>query len=300
MPSRAGGASVGGVGSCGPPPSTTSLSTRHDFFRLLELGAADAARHGDAFERMRAGELQGILIHGVYGEEVLEPVVERLERHDPPFLQTWFPDAFRSWFYGRNLNLTHPDLPGYFDEAQAFHRQLAALLPASRPLVPTVTSLLSRLDRGRPFRPAPGPEPGQDYMFTTLRGHLPGGYIPAHCDNEQALRPSYRHLRTVAEPHMLSFVLAFTRADAGGALEVYDYRLPPLGEALLSDDRAAARPPLETLEPVAFRIPPGSLMVVDSGRHLHRLSPVEGSRVRWTACSFMARSRAGDATYCWG
>jgi len=42
------------------------------------------------------------------------------------------------------------------------------------------------------------------------------------------------------------------------------------------------------------------MIVLDSGRFLHRVSPVEGDRKRWTACSFMALSRQRDAMYCWG
>ena len=50
----------------------------------------------------------------------------------------------------------------------------------------------------------------------------------------------------------------------------------------------------------SFRLPPGAMIVLDSGRYLHRVTPVIGPHKRWTACSFMARSRARDATYCWG
>src|SRR5947209_1458080 len=87
------------------------------FLRTTELDAAEAGAHAQAFEQLRAGELQAIIIHRVYPPEVLEAVVTRLERHEPDFLQTWFPEKFRSWFYGRNLNLSDARLPGYFDEA---------------------------------------------------------------------------------------------------------------------------------------------------------------------------------------
>jgi hypothetical protein len=162
-----------------------------------------------------------------------------------------------------------------------------------------VGGLLAALDGGVPFVAAPGPRPGERYMFTTLRGHLEGGYIPPHVDNEQALRPSYAHLASVVERHMTSFVLTLSLPEGGGALEVFDYSVEPEQARLMSDDRAA-RPDVSRLASAAFRIPAGSMIVLDSGRLLHRLTPVEGPLKRWTACSFMARARGGEATYCWG
>ena len=270
------------------------------FLRTVELDAAETAAHADAFERMRAGELQAVIVHGVYPQAVLDRVVERLEQHDPPFLKTWFPEKFRSWFFGRNLNLARPDLPAYFDEAAAFHAQLDALFPSPPGLVQHVGAILASLDRGRPFLAAPGPDAGREYMFTTLRAHAEGGYIPAHFDNEQTLRPTYRHLQSIVELHMTSFVLALTMADAGGALEVFDLRVEPDRARVLSDDRVSDKPDVSGLDSVSFRLPPGSLILLDSGRYLHRLTPVQGARKRWTACSFMSLSRKRDATYCWG
>jgi hypothetical protein len=270
------------------------------FLRLLEINAADAAEHPDAFDRIRAGDLQGMIVHDVYPAEVLAAVVERLERRDLPFVRTRFPAEFRSLFLGRNLNLSHPDLREYFADASAFHEHLAALFPPRLGVTDHLARILATLDRGRPFVAPPGPLAGQHYMFTTLREHLEGGFIPPHFDNEQSFRPSYRHLRGLVEPHMLSFVLALTQADQGGALEVFDLRCEPEDAVMLNDDRVAAKPDIGTLDSVSFRLPPGAMIILDSGRYLHRLTPVRGARKRWTACSFMALSRKGDAMYCWG
>ena len=282
-------------GSCSGAPRALG-----GFLRTVELDAGDANRHPDAFERMRSGELNAVIVHGVYPQTVLDRLVDRLERHDPPFLQTWFPEKFRSWFFGRNLNLSRPDLAGYFQEAAAFHAQLDTLFSPSPGLAQHAGAILTALDHGRPFVAAPGPGAGERYMFTTLRAHNEGGYIPAHFDNEQTLRPTYRHLHSIVELHMTSFVLALTMADAGGALEVFDLHVDPQQARVLSDDRVTDKPDVSRLDSVSFRLPPGTLILLDSGRYLHRLTPVQGSRKRWTACSFMAVSRNHEATYCWG
>ena len=269
------------------------------FLKLIEIDAAEAPTCPDAFERLRNGDLQAIIVHGVYPPEVLSSVVERLERHDPPFLRTWFPDKFRSWFYGRNLNLADPGLQGYFDEAALFREHLDALFPPGLGLADRVAAILSDLDAGRAFKAPPGPLAGQHYMFTTLRAHLEGGYIPVHFDNEQALVPSYAHLRSLVELHMTSFVLTLQEAENGGALEVYDHRCEP-ADAVFIRSGPGAKPSTAGLASVSFRIPPGAMIVLDSGRYLHRVSPTQGPRKRWTACSFMALARERDAMYCWG
>ncbi len=281
------------------PAAGARESTLGGFLRVLDIGADEAARYPDAFERIRAGTLQGVIVRDVYEAEELRDVVAKLESNAPGFLQTWFPEKFQSWFYGRNLNLAEPGLPGYFEEAARFAASLEGLFPPGKGLQARIGGVLSALDAGRPFVAPPGPREGERYMFTTLRAHREGGYLPPHFDNEQALRPSYAHLRTLVELHMTSFVLTLDRAGEGGALEVFDLTCDPENAVPISRD-GAAKPDIAGLQPVAFRIPPGSMIVLDSGRYLHRLSPVRGPAKRWTACSFMALSRRRDAMYCWG
>lgn len=269
------------------------------FLRVLEIDADQACRYPQAYARLRQGELQAIVVRGVYAPAGLTPVVERLERHDPPFVQTWFPEKFRSWFYGVNVNLSEPGLPGYFELGETFHAHLRQAFAGTSPLVERVSAILSALDDGRPFIAPPGPRPGTRYLFTTLRGHAEGGYIPPHFDNEQALRPGFAHLRQIVEADMTSFVLTLSMAQAGGALEVFDLRCNPEEARLISAD-GAVRPSLDGVRSVAFRVPVGDMIIVDSGRYLHRVTPVVGHALRWTACSFIARSREGRVNYCWG
>jgi len=53
------------------------------------------------------------------------------------------------------------------------------------------------------------------------------------------------------------------------------------------------------VESVQFRLEPGDMIVFNSGRLLHRVTPVIGAAKRWTACSFMSEGRDGDVL-CWG
>src|SRR5262245_2400507 len=106
------------------------VQERAGFLRFIEIDAGDAAKHSDAFARIREGKLHAVVVHNVYDATTMAGVVDRLERHDPPMLKTRFPEAFHAWFYGQNLNLAHPSLAGYFEQAALFNDQIDELLPA--------------------------------------------------------------------------------------------------------------------------------------------------------------------------
>lgn len=278
---------------------TTDMSNNDaSFFRLLELGNRDLPDYPEAMAQLRRGDHQGILVHDVYDGKVLEEVVDRLEQHDPPFVQTWFPGPFRSWFFGCNLNLTE-NLTYYFAESPRFAAQLAELFPNGQGVCDYLASRLALLDNGRRFCAPPGPAPGSEYMFTTIRAHMEGGYIPAHVDNEQAVRPSFHHLQTLIEPHLVSFVACLAQPDDGGLLEIFDSKKEATARSVANLDHVE-KPNLDGVASVKIRIPTGAMAIVDSGVYMHRVSPIVGPRKRWTLCSFMALSRDHDAMYCWG
>ncbi len=277
--------------------STPMIQHQNGFFRWLEMDWQGLSKCDDVLSQLWSGELQGVMVHGVYRSQELAPLVQALENHQPDFLQTWFPDVFRSWFYGRNLNLTGPDLAPYFEEAEQFQRHLQQWSPD---FVDRIERCLSALSGGLSVSAPPGPSTSQNYMFTTLRGHDPEGYIPAHCDNEFFLRPSYDHLAQLCEPHILSYVLSFAAGDAGGATEIFDFRQSLQNARLISDDRYGEKPDIAQLESIKIRIPAGSMLIFDSGQYLHRLAPLKGQNRRWTACSFMAKAKQSNDLFCWG
>lgn len=88
----------------------------------------------------------------------MQRIVERLERHDPPFLKTRFPEQFKAWFQGQNLNLmqTNPDTD--FQQAEKSHQHMADLFPAAQGIDSYMMRLLSPLNENRPNRAAPGPD----------------------------------------------------------------------------------------------------------------------------------------------
>jgi hypothetical protein len=270
------------------------------FFRTVDIPAADVGRWSDAIRRLRREEFEGIILREVYDAQECARFCARLEGGQHGLVRTDFPPQMRAFFLGMNLNLTDPDLVAYFREAPGFRARLRELFSGSVDLEARVTRLLSSLDGDRCYLAAPGPRPELGHMFTTLRAHLPGGFIPPHFDNEQAFRQSYRLILPQINADLFSFVLAFSLADAGGALEIFNLQHGGRRYRMADGDEDASRLNLDGVESVSFRLKPGDMIMFNSGRYLHRVTPVTGATTRWTACSFMAESRSGEQVYCWG
>jgi hypothetical protein len=270
------------------------------FFKTVTVDFDRIGQSGDLLTRLRAREIDGVIVTGIYDAATCERVKAQLEGNNTGLIRTDFPAKFAAFFYGINLNLAHPDLKDYFAEVPRFRDGLAKLLPSGLDLESRLTSLMSALDGGRPYMAAPGPQPDLEYMFTTIRAHLPGGYIPPHFDDEQAARPSYRLLMPLIEHKLFSFVLALSKPHEGGALEIFNLQPAQQGQRIAVGDRSAVKPDLDTIERVSVRLDPGDMIIFNSGHYLHRVTPVVGPSVRWTVCSFMAEAKGSDRIYCWG
>jgi hypothetical protein len=270
------------------------------FFRTVTVAAKEAGQSPHILTQLRGRDVDAIIVKGLYDRAACDAVCAELEGGKHGLIRTDFPAKFAAFFYGINLNLTHPDLKEYFAEVPRFHDGLSRLFPGKLDLEKRVTGLLAELDQGCDYVAPPGPQPGMNYMFTTIRAHLPGGFIPAHFDDEQAVRPSYRHLLSLIQMKLFSFVLAFSQAEEGGALEIFNLKPEQEGQRIAVNDRSTVKPDLDTAEKVSFRLDPGDMIIFTSGHYLHRVTPVVGAKVRWTACSFMAESRDPGRVYCWG
>lgn len=270
------------------------------FFKVATVDARQAESNADVLTKLRQDDIQALVIEHLFTPSECDSIVADLETNRHGFPKTYFPDAFRSFFFGANLNLSHPDLTDYFGLVAPFDQALDALMRPYGGFEARVLDVLSQFDGGRFYKAAPGLHAGQHYMATTLRGHLESGYIPPHFDNEQTRRPSFRHLTPLIEGDIFSFVVTLHRSLEGGALEVYDMTADHFGGSFVNYDRHGPRPDLSARGRVTFDVEDGTMVVERSGRYLHRLTPVNGRRTRWTFCSFMAQSRDSDAIFCWG
>lgn len=268
-----------------------------NFFPLQTISADQAASHPDLLTKLWRDEINGLLVQDVYTAEQCATIAGRLERGQHRLIRSEFPAPFKSFFLGLNLNLLPPDLGPYFAQVEPFHRALDELFAGMPSVRHRVPSVLASLDDGRPYRAAPGGTTG--HMFTTLRGHLPGGFLPAHFDDEQGHRPGYRFVAPQIASPLVSFVLAFSTAEEGGATEVFDFEHGNRTYRMVDGPNEASHLASQAKASRRIKLQPGEMVLFRSGRILHGVTPVGGQRTRWTACSFMAQSRDGSVI-CWG
>ena len=270
------------------------------FLKTLDIEADDPQAPADAMVRLRRGDLGAIVLRDVFPPAALAALPPKLASNDFDLIKTTFPPAFHAYFYGINLNLADPDMDAYFAAEPDFREKLAQIDFGGAPLQGRISSVLSRLDEGRPYGAAPGAAAGQQHFFTTIRAHLTGGYIPPHFDNEAAVRPTYRHISALCDHDIYSFVLCIDQAEAGGALDIYDLDAAKGADSFRNRDGGRGKPDLSQVEKTSIRLQPGEMVILHSSRYLHGVSKVEGDRTRWTVCSFMALAKDGRQVFCWG
>jgi hypothetical protein len=270
------------------------------FLEIETYQADDLTLARSAIARLRDNDIGAIIIKDVYPKQSLAKLPDLLANNTPDFIKTTFPPAFCAYFYGINLNLADIDMVPYFAAEPAFRAKLAALDLGGLPVQDRICSLMSQMDDDKPYGAAPGPNAGEQHFFTTLRAHLTGGFIPPHFDNEAAIRPTYEHIADLCAPEIYSFVLCLDQAEAGGALDVYNLTSQTAAAAFRNRDTPDQKTDLSDVEHVAIRLEPGEMVILQSSRYLHGVSPVQGDRTRWTMCSFMALSKDGSRAYCWG
>jgi hypothetical protein len=278
-------------------------------FRLLDIEAADVARHATVIDDLRERRLDGLIVRGALPAGAAAAAVARLERGDTPLRRATFPGfpevPASPHVFGRAIVACPPDLTEYFAEAAAFRSALPSLFAGDLDFEARLSSIFSVLAGGRPASVPAGPG-GGTYTPATIRVLPEGHQIGVHVGNAFLRLPQARHLATLVEVDVqLSYFVPLTLPEAGGELVVYalewsdtEAYLPPAGEAsgdLVYDASDEAIRFIELCDREVFRPGEGDLLIFDGGRYYHRVTPVRGGRPRRTLGGFVAltRDRAG-------
>jgi hypothetical protein len=258
--------------------------------------ASDASYDG-ALSDLHAGHLRGVVIRSVLAAETAGSLVAVLEAdRELPRV------PMGSRFIGESLGLGLDRAVGerradYLDAADVMERRLHRL--PGEPLVALLEATLHRLASPRGVSRATD-EAGRAFAPLVFRRLPTGGRIPPHAELEQLDRAPYASYKQRLEGStIISFFLCLQASGAGGALRVhelswrdYDHR----------HDHRGHTDPSEQLKGRAWQepaIPTGSLVLFDSGRWFHEVTPVEGETTRWTAGGFIARAAGDDAYLYW-
>lgn len=158
-----------------PGSSIAAEVSPMSFLKVLTVDARQTESNADALSRLLKDDIQALIVENLFTGAECDAIVADLESNRHGFPKTYFPEAFRSFFFGANLNLAHPDLSDYFGLMPTFDHALDALMQPYGGFRARVLDVLSRFDGERSYRAAPGPGADQAYMATTIRGHLEGG-----------------------------------------------------------------------------------------------------------------------------
>jgi hypothetical protein len=194
--------------------------------------------------------------------------------------------------------LRGPTVEQYGDASRAHAGVMAKVFGSTLEPTARINHLFSALNGGRPAAPA---HFGSDVSWNpyTVRALGPGQQIYAHHDLHYWLAVYDRLPEALDRTSLLSWFLTVQAPEGGGALTVYglwgsDPDQPTLPTRFLDTQALEDR-----FGKHAFDLRAGDLVVFDSGRHVHRVTPVTGSRSRLTLGGFMTLDRARSRSAYW-
>lgn len=271
--------------------------------RFVEIDAGELPSLGrDLVAEIYDCRLVGVIIRGAFSASTAARVVERLEsgaciRHQQDG------EFYQGSRYGRLLVSAGPDLRGYFDDAQAFRSDFAALFEGGPDFQTRIEELLVHAHAGRPASVPRGPG-GETYEAASIRVVASGGKMDLHCEAETGGLPSMSHLASLVDVFaQLSFFVTLAPSESGGELHISALRVDDAPAKMLPRmDERADEETLRSLDPfgeLVVRPAAGDLLLFNGGRFFHRVAPIVGSRPRWTVGGFVARSLDGKSLFYW-
>lgn len=269
------------------------------FLRCVETHVDALGEHPDALVRIVDGQVDALLVRGVFERAEMERVVSRLEAGAHGFPRVRMGQQFEAFSLGTGLDLSSEDLFAYFGGVASATRACADLFSDARDLEGRLTDVLTKLGDGRPVE-VPCFGDGRPYLGVALHCLPVGGRIPPHCENEQATRKPYRHLRQLLDGvTLMSYYVTLAAAELEGELVVYELAWQEVDHTHFYRGRTRVEDLLRNRPFVRLEPGAGDLLIFDGGRHFHEVAPVAGTKTRWTAGGFLGFSRDGSRIYRW-
>lgn len=278
--------------------------------RLLEISAADAARHPDALHTMFDNQMDGLLLRGLFTPELMARVSRRIDGGMVPrrIMGDQAHLAQPPYTIGQAIVGMADELDDYFADAALQSARIRTLFTGRVDFEATIAATLSALSGGLPVEVATGAQ-GQPCPSATIRVLPEGAEIGAHVDNSFLHMARAHHLHRLVDTRgQLSYIVPLSVPEAGGELRVYALEWAAARLFMPAVARNSANVWLEgsevfevvnQFESSVFAPGVGDLLVFDGGRHFHRVSKVVGPVPRRTIGGFLALSKAHDRVHVW-
>ncbi|MEE2787145.1 MAG: 2OG-Fe(II) oxygenase [Myxococcota bacterium] len=176
--------------------------------------------------------------------------------------------------------------PGAYEESARGQAARVAQIFGSRHPTPWIESVFSTMLNSPNVSP---PQFGKDSQWLpyNLRALDPGEQIYAHHDNHYGLAIYDALDQRFDRRHLLSWFVTLQAPESGGELVIYGLwgsdPNPPLLPSRFLDIEVLER----DYRRCAVTMAPGDMVIFDSGRHVHRVTPVGGQRARYTLGGFL-------------
>jgi hypothetical protein len=277
--------------------------------RSLDLPAPDQTAAANGIEALYDDQLDVIVLRGAIAPRDLEGAGVRLDRNDqdPGWarpnekmpvedLQLLGTDTPATPTY---QNPRGASLETYLASAARHHAATAGIFAEGFDATSEIQKILARCSGGRPVHVAEASD-GRRYAPFTVRRLTDGKQIGLHHDFHYGL-PLYADLAPRLDTRtLISYVVTLRAPESGGELFVYGVTpdtpdAPKLPNGYSWDLNAVE----QRYDVARFVMGVGDLFLLASGRCLHRVAKIAGSRARVTMGGFLAMDSARREVLFW-
>ena len=260
---------------------------------MLEIDVDEVGAHGQLLETLFEAGRTGVVIRRALSQTLIDTAVTRLGSAD--LAAAWgSPNAGMPGGEIRTIgdaatptftSFGGPPAARYAASVARHEGWTRAIFGDDHP-TPHLQRIFSALFGGRPASP-PAFDAASSWAPYNYRALDPGVQIYSHHDNHYPLE-IYQHLdERFDRGTLLSWFVTLQPAERDGDLVIYGLwgsdPNPPMLPTRFLDTDALER----DFERHVTDLGAGDLIIFDSGRHVHRVSPVEGTRPRMTLGGFM-------------
>lgn len=270
-----------------------STVTRGHPIRFVEIGAAELPHNDHLIEAIYGAKLTGVVVRGALSEATRAAAAGRLG--SPALEDRWgAPNAgmkggeIRTIGDAATPTFTHlrgPSPELYAASAARFAENTRAVF-GDGDIVDQIADTLGGLFGKRPAGP-PKLSDTLSWSPCNYRALDPGEQIYTHHDDHYGLAVYESMPADLDRSGLLSWFYTLQAPDAGGALVVYSLwgcdPNPPMLPTRFLDTAALER----DYDKAVIDLEDGDLVVFDAGRHVHRVTPIEGTRPRLTTGGFL-------------
>jgi hypothetical protein len=255
--------------------------------KWLSFNAESANNYPDGINQIYQGEIDGMMLKGVFSQSEMLEVKHKLVENKNYQLES----VVYGTTLGSVLMTATGDMEKYFQNAASFRAELNQLFTTS--FEARVETIFSKMSGGRTVE-TPKENDERIYTPATIRFVHPnlGGMLP-HKNNDYVESTFYNYLSQVAKlKDALSYYIVINKPEEGGDLLLFD--LSPEESMDLTKNLD-----LENCQKRYMSPDVGDMILFHGGNIVHQIIDVKGEKTRITIGGFVAFSKDDQKIFYW-